>query len=128
MEHQRDCFFLPHSLSIDVAAINGLEEPLAASLSPRRPLLSPPSLYKRDTAELLSFPPYPSSLHSLSHSPRRSSHRRRPPERRPWSLSDHPPAPRPRHARALLAGAAPPVVPSLRLDTRPSPVRRSSRG
>jgi hypothetical protein len=36
----------PHSLPIDAVAINGFEEPPAASPSPRCPLLSPASLYK----------------------------------------------------------------------------------
>jgi hypothetical protein len=57
-----------------------------------------------------------------------ASIRRSPCSDRPWNSPDRPPGPRPRHVRALLAEVTPPAVSNLRLDARPSPVRRSSQG
>jgi hypothetical protein len=73
MELQRDRFSPPHSLPIDAAALKGVLKNTAASLSPDA--LSPPSLYKYRPSFSVP-PPYPSSPPFLSHSPRRSSHRR----------------------------------------------------
>ena len=79
-----------------------------APLSPRRPLFSLPSLYKY--VELLSLPlPYPSSP-PFSLSPSSLF------EPLPSSPEFATPSPEP----VELAGATPPVVPSLRLDARPS--------